>query len=55
MDAYIIEKAKGANKLQKTHYPKCPNCGNADYNKLTFCTICAKLVCDSCIKDHETR
>lgn len=54
-DVYIVKKAKGKDKLQKTHYPVCPNCKNADYDKLTFCTLCSFLVCDTCIKDHETR
>jgi hypothetical protein len=53
MDAYILKKAKGVDKMQKTHYPVCPSCDNADYNKLTFCTLCEKLVCDSCLSTHD--
>jgi hypothetical protein len=52
-DVHILRKAKGIDKIQKTHYPVCPSCSNADYNKLTFCTLCNVLVCDSCIAEHE--
>jgi RNA polymerase-binding transcription factor DksA len=52
-DVYIRKKAKGIDKIQKTHYPVCPSCGNSDYNRLIFCTLCNVLVCDICNTDHE--
>jgi hypothetical protein len=50
-EVYIIEKAKGKLKDQKYHYPVCPSCGK-DYNKLVICSVCTKLICDTCITEH---
>ena len=54
-DVYIVKKAKGKDKLQKTHYPVCPNCKKEEYEKLTWCTLCSMLVCDLCITNHELK
>lgn len=53
MDVHILLKAKGKNKEQRSHYDKCPSCGNENYMKLSVCHMCSMLVCNSCKEKHN--
>jgi hypothetical protein len=53
MDVYIHRKSKGKDKEQKTHYPKCPSCGNENYLKLSVCHECSILTCEQCKEKHN--
>lgn len=53
MDVEILLKAKGKDREQKTHYPKCPSCGNEHYLKLSVCHDCSILTCEKCKGDHK--
>lgn len=48
----ILKKEKNKDNDIKTHYPKCPNCGNEKYKKLIPCYQCNKLLCDTCKENH---
>jgi len=53
MDVNILLKAKGKDKEQRTHYEKCPSCGNKDYKKLSVCHTCSILTCEQCKGKHN--
>jgi hypothetical protein len=53
MEVSILKKGKPKDKNQKTHYPKCPSCGNENYLKLSACHTCNSLVCESCKGKHN--